>query len=339
MQLKKYGSVRAGLATATCSLLGLAPLHTMAASDTGQLESTMLHYSEKDRVYVTETAANLSIPFGDDELITVSPAIDVISGASPNGAIPTNEAQAFGNTQVPAGKLPLQTFSDKRYALSLQWQYPNGRLSRSILGAEFSLEQDYSSSGASFTQQWDFNNKLTTLSAGISGSSDDISPTTGVIPGGLTPYGSSAPKKQPSIIIDTFSKASGSTISSSVSGSSTNQTVHNTATPLAVRNKKSFDGLIGITQVINRRTLMQVNYGLGFTAGYLTDPYKIISVVDPITGKTMSYVSEQRPGSRLKQTIYWQTVFHLPKDVIHISYRRYWDDWQIQSDTFEIKYH
>ena len=42
--------------------------------------------------------------------------------------------------------------------------------------------------------------------------------------------------------------------------------------------------LLGITQVINRHTLVQFNYSLSQSDGYLNDPYKILSVVDSVLG-------------------------------------------------------
>ncbi|MFN2111115.1 MAG: DUF3570 domain-containing protein, partial [Anaerolineae bacterium] len=99
------------------------------------------------------------------------------------------------------------------------------------------------------------------------------------------------------------------------------------------------DGIIGVTQVVNRRTLMQLNYSLGVSSGYLTDPYKIISMIDGTTGTTVDYRTELRPDSRLRQSFYWKTVYHLSEDVIHFSYRYYWDDWGIRSNTFDLHYH
>ncbi len=84
--------------------------------------------------------------------------------------------------------------------------------------------------------------------------------------------------------------------------------------------------------------LTQLNYSIGQSRGYLTDPYKIISRVDPSIGNTIDYLTENRPDSRLRQAIFWKTVFHLPSDVVHLSYRYYWDDWSITAHTAEIKY-
>jgi hypothetical protein len=84
---------------------------------------------------------------------------------------------------------------------------------------------------------------------------------------------------------------------------------------------------------------MQLNYSLGVSSGYLTDPYKIISMINGTTGKTVDYRTELRPDSRLRQSVYWKAVYHLNEDVIHFSYRYFWDDWGIRSNTVDLHYH
>jgi hypothetical protein len=108
--------------------------------------------------------------------------------------------------------------------------------------------------------------------------------------------------------------------------------------------------ILGITQVISRNTLMQLNYSMGMQDGYLTDPYKIVTVVDPVTGlpdnsalinvnaDALPYVYEKRPDSRQLNSLFLRTVHHLKRDVINFSYRYFWDDWGITSNTFDLKY-
>ncbi|MCK4820914.1 DUF3570 domain-containing protein, partial [bacterium] len=99
----------------------------------------------------------------------------------------------------------------------------------------------------------------------------------------------------------------------------------------------------GVTQVISRNTLMQLNYSFGQDDGYLTDPYKILSVVDN-TGTLLDgigndpYLYEKRPTTRARNVIYWQTAHQFTEDVLHISFRHYWDDWGISSNTIDTHY-
>ena len=53
-------------------------------------------------------------------------------------------------------------------------------------------------------------------------------------------------------------------------------------------SKDVLDLLLGFTQVLNRTTVLRVNYSYSDSSGYLNDPYKILSVVDPLTGDTLA---------------------------------------------------
>ena len=50
------------------------------------------------------------------------------------------------------------------------------------------------------------------------------------------------------------------------------------------------------------------------------------------------YIYENRPDSRQRNSLFFRTARHLTEDVIHFSYRYFWDDWGITSNTFDFKY-
>jgi len=87
---------------------------------------------------------------------------------------------------------------------------------------------------------------------------------------------------------------------------------------------------------------MQIKYAWANASGYLTDPYKILSVIDDenITqlGRTLDYVYESRPGQREIQNIFFAYKRNLQGDVLDFSYRYYWDEWDINSNTLDMKY-
>jgi hypothetical protein len=77
-------------------------------------------------------------------------------------------------------------------------------------------------------------------------------------------------------------------------------------------SKDVLDLLLGFTQVLNRTTVLRVNYSYSDSSGYRNDPFKLLSVVDPVTGDTLTrmpigqgpdgvYVFESRPDTRTKQ--------------------------------------
>ena len=82
-------------------------------------------------------------------------------------------------------------------------------------------------------------------------------------------------------------------------------------------SKDVLDVLLGATQVIGRSTVVRVNYSYSRASGYLNDPYKFLSVVNPTTGDTIArtpapgragpdgvFLFESRPDSRTKQSLY-----------------------------------
>ena len=104
-------------------------------------------------------------------------------------------------------------------------------------------------------------------------------------------------------------------------------------------DKTVVDLLFGVTQVINRRTLMQVNYSYSQSDGYLTEPFKLLSQVNGITGETSGYVNDSRPDTREKHSVYWKTKYSRDNgDIIDVSYRYLWDDWDINSHTIDARY-
>jgi len=318
MQLR---NIKKELGVATCALLQ-APAATVSASDSGwDIDTAVLFYSESDgRVSAFEPAIYAGKDLGDGERIDLRLVVDVLTGATPNGAHASSVAQTFttpsgtGTYTAQPGETPLDdSFKDTRVAAGVDWTLPFNRLQKIKLGLNFSTEFDYQSLGVSATYLQDFNNRNTTLSAGLSFSNDTISPVGGV----PTPLGNM--------------RAAG-TGTNRVGGDDT---------------KTLTDFMLGITQVISRKTLVQLNYSLGMYDGYLTDPYKIVTVVDPLTGLPatsaftngdLPYLYEVRPDSRQINSLYFKTVHSLTRDVINFSYRYFWDDWGITSNTFDLKY-
>ena len=307
----QLNAIRCALSAATCSLLGL-PLPGTAAENPWNVDTTVLYYQENDgRVQATEPVISATRDMGGDRYFNVKLVADVLTGASPNGAAPSDEVQTFTRPSgrddyiIAPGEIPLDdTFREARGALSAGWVQPWTHDTRINIGGNFSIEHDYASYGANGAIARDFNNKNTTFSAAVALSNDLIFPE-GEVPiplSSMVPPGATQPRE----------------------GSD--------------ETKFLTDVLFGVTQVINRRTLMQFNYSLTRSTGYHTDPFKIVSVVDAGTGRPDQYLYEKRPDSRLRNSVFWQTKYHLPRDVVDASYRYFWDDWGINSHTMDVHY-
>ena len=315
MQLKpKHKPVRKGLALATASLLGVPVVNTANAlqpSSDWEVDTSLLLYAETDRVSLAEPIIRARKDMGDDRFLTMKLVLDTLTGSSANGAIATSTAQTFttpsgqGTYQAGANETPLDpSFHDTRVALSGEWERPVGKSTRAIFGVNASNEYDYQSLGVSATFNWDFNQKNSTLTAGIAYNADSVKPV-GEVPVGFTPMPTYPAVK-------------------ATSGSS--------------ESKNVGDLIIGWTQILGRKDLMQFNFVYGDESGYLTDPYKILSVVDGITGDTNSYVYEKRPDSRSRQAFFWRWSHMFEEDVFRVSYRYYTDDWGINSNTLDMHY-
>ena len=313
MQLKKSNSLRQALAVATCGLFAAAPtIHAEGEIPVGkwEIDSSLLYYSEQDRVRAFEPVVRATKQITEDESISLKVVIDSLTGASPSGAVPLTTPQTFtspsGNATytTPANTTPLDpTFLDTRIALSLDWTRPFGTDRSIVYQAHVSGEHDYTSIGAGATIKQDFNKRNTTLTAGFAYNADTVQPEGGV------PLGLTAQPTFPAV--------------KTIAGGSD--------------DKKVLDALFGVTQLISPSTIMQFNYTYGRDSGYLTDPYKLVSVVDP-GGVPVQTIYEKRPDSRTRQALYWRGLTSFGKDVLNISYRYYWDDWDIKAHTFDVRY-
>jgi hypothetical protein len=284
--------IGAALAAATCSLLGTAVPGVSTAADAERkwdIDSAFLYYGESDgRVKDLSLSAHATRDFGDERKLGLDLSLDSLTGASPNGAIASGGAQTFTSPSgrdtytTAAGEVPLDdTFLDTRFALAGNWSQPFARLYTMNAGLAVSSEYDYQHIGANAGLTRDFNQRNTTLSAALAYANDTIKPVGG-LPVPLTPMVDSVDDDLPL----------GSRGDSSDS-------------------KSVLDVLLGVTQVLGRHTVVRVNLSYSDSSGYLTDPYKILSVVDPVTGDLIGrtpapgaagptgvYLYESRPDSR-----------------------------------------
>ena len=111
MQLthKKMPAFRAALAAASCGLLGLATTTAHAKDDATdnnkwQVDTAVLYYAEDNgRVTAAEPIVNFKKDYGDERVLNLKVTLDSLTGASPNGATSSSQAQTFtspsGNKQ------------------------------------------------------------------------------------------------------------------------------------------------------------------------------------------------------------------------------------------------
>lgn len=316
MQLKRPASkLRVGVVAASCALLS-GTARAQSAQGAGEpvaLDSALLYYKENaERVQVIEPVVNLKYDFGDERILGGSFTADTMSGATPNGALPALKPQTFASPSSrslvphPGEKTTLYTiapgnlpddphFREQRFAGDLDWSHPLGLDNNVNYGAHLSSEHDFNSAAAHAGLSHDFNGKNTTISTGINEEYDQIHPNGG------TP----------------------------VPGSEYALYEHE-----GHQSKTVSGALLGVAQVMARNWIADLNYTLDRSHGYLTDPYRILSVLDAL-GNVTDYRYENRPGSRTRQSLYFVNKVALARAVIDLSYRRGKDNWGINSDTVE----
>ena len=305
MQLKQKKIVGL-LSAATCTLL-CTPLQ--AEEGEWDVDSAILYYAEDDdRVQAIEPVISARKDLGDEEAVSFKLVIDSLTGASATGAVPSTQVQTFtrpsgnGTYEVSPNDTPLDdTFKDTRVAYSMNWEKPIDRNNRRNYGFNVSKEYDFTSLSVNALWQHDANQKNTTYSYGVNLEYDEIEPE-GDVPDELT------------------------SMNDQLKGSSSD-------------TRHIIDLLVGVTQVIDRSSLFQINLSLSESDGYMNDPYKLVSVVDSSSGEPIDQLFENRPDSRSRQSLYSKYKKTLSNnDVFTASYRYMTDDWGVDSNTFDFTY-
>ena len=300
-------SIRNKLSLATCSLLTTGNASAEAIENAWEVDSSYLYYSEVDRVTVNKFVGSAKGFVSADDTAQIKVVFDAMSGATPSGAV-KNTSLTFTGASGGSGITPvgnnaaLADFNDARAAVAVNWQHEYTRtFNVGYIGA-FSVENDWRSFSLAATANKDTSNRSTTWSLGISGTYDQIYRVNG----------------------------------------------HNTPEPLTPVADQDFLGtgertttdiIAGVTRVINRRTVAQLNLAFGYSQGYMTDPYKIFSIVDA-NGIEWDQYFEGRPDSRFRWSI-TANLNHMTfpgNNGMHLSYRYYSDDWGVKSNTLDYSH-
>jgi hypothetical protein len=320
MQLKpkapRPSAARRRLMAASCALLSAGAARSQqtntAPPDSGLLEdwsvdSALAYYHEDGRIQAVEPVVDLAKVFANGQSLAFNATFDALSGASPNGALPSRVAQTFASPSgkaghqyvVGPGQLPADpNYHDTRVAVGSDWTVPFTRVDQVTVGGKVSAEDDFFSATVNASIAHDFNDKNTTVSFGIDNEYDSIRPI------------GSAPV--PGSDYALAEKQTGS---------------------------KSKDGvglLLGVTQVMTRNWLTEFNISVDRFTGYLNDPYKFTSIINS-AGGTTGYEYENRPDQRIRKSAYWENrVAWSSRISTALSLRYMTDDWAVKSDTAQL---
>jgi hypothetical protein len=308
------------LSSATCTLLGAAQVQ--AADGEWDVETAVLAYSEKDRVTAFEPVVKMKKELNDTDTLNLKLTLDALTGASATGAVPSSVAQTYtrpsgnGSYNIAPNETPLDdTFHDTRAQINADWDQAMDSNNRLNLGVHFSREFDFTSLGGSASWTHEMNQKNTALTGGINLELDNISPI-----GGIPVAKSTHPSTLDGTLGQSIARAS----------SDDDRTV--------------FDVLVGVTQIIDRSSLFQVNLSLSQADGYMTDPFKMVSIVDanPASasfGEPNQVIYEARPDSRSKTSLFGKYKKQFANDdIFTVSLRLMTDDWGVDSETIDVTY-
>ncbi len=316
-------NLKAALTLATTALFTAAQAAPLSSDTTTEdawsFDSAFLYYSEADRVSAAEAIFNAKKTYNDDSILNLKLTIDALTGASANGAVAQPDIQTFtrpsgkGDYNIKADDTPLDdTFHDTRVQFNAQWTQALAQNYTGSVGAHMSKEYDYLSLGVNGNIAYDFNKKNSTISFGLSHFQDTFTPEGGI------------PKSFASMPVayhDNEDKGG-----------------HEATRIGSDDDKTTSDVMVGFTQVINRNMVTQFNYSYSIVDGYLTDPFKILSLVNN-SGIAQDYLYENRPDERTKQSVFAQTKYHFDEVILDVSYRYMWDDWEIDSHTVDTRFY
>ncbi len=302
------------LTVATCTLLSQQSGNALAIENAWEIDSSALYYSEADdRVDVLKFVAGVGGDVSDRDRVNIQMVLDTMSGSTPSGAVKTSGggetvsgASGGGGTGVSDPNAnALAYFDDTRLANSLTWTHLHDNNWSIDYNAAVSIENDFSSYSGAVTVNKETAKKDYLFSLGVAVTHD-----------GIFRVGTGGTPVPLSQIADNESAGEG--------------------------ERETFDIIAGLTHVINRRTVGQVNLAYSTSNGYHTDPYKVFSVVDRETNIVIDDSSyyESRPGERKRASITFKLNHQTypSNNIIHGSYRFYSDDWGVDSNTFDFNY-
>jgi hypothetical protein len=286
---------------------------------------------------------------------TASTPAQTLSGASP---------YLYTSLKLDAQHRPLQTDVegnviggvDRRLVQTMSSASPEVRkqfdinlekmLERSSLraGAGTSQERDFESYYGHAGGSWDFDRKLTTLTAGLSYT---YSKTYAILDHDAVPH-----------VYEPYMLAyerRGDTRYNPARGAGDLSLGEHGPTVTGTRN--DWGGSLGLTRILNKSALLESSLGLTQSRGYQSNPYKAVEVafVDPAKqegqaggNSSADYfydaevvaLMEQRPDLRNQGNMSLRYVQHVAATdaALHLGYRYYQDDWGIRAHTFETEW-
>lgn len=269
---------------------------------------------------------------GNRPILSGSPGHMAVVGASPmlNGRLYVNR-QLRPVQLDPATGLPgavserlVHTISSaspetrRQFDAKLTRRFDLGALN---VGAGVSQERDYQSGFVNLGRRWDFNQQLTSLSAGLSYTHSDTAAT---FDHDALPY---------------ITKTAYRNQIENVGG---NSVLHGL--------RQDWGASLGLVQILDQGSMLDASAAYTRSAGYLSNPYKLMTAlfVDPAglaaastsVPADMQALLEQRPELRNQWSLGARWIRHVPEydAALRLGYRYTHDDWGIAAHSFDANW-
>lgn len=106
--------------------------------------------------------------------------------------------------------------------------------------------------------------------------------------------------------------------------------------------KDSTDALLGLSQLLGPNTVFTANLTLGYSSGYLSDPYKRVLFDDfpYYPGQPYTVFPESRPNHKFRQVAFLSLEHYVPaaRGAIQGSYRFHHDDFGVLAHTVALQW-
>ena len=101
-------------------------------------------------------------------------------------------------------------------------------------------------------------------------------------------------------------------------------------------DKRIFTLSGGLTQVLGKRLIAQLDVSYAENTGLLSDPYQVVTILQ---GEAVSTFEPVHPDRRRRKAAGLRANYRLtPRWVLHLGYRYYWDDWDVRSHTMSTRF-
>ena len=96
---------------------------------------------------------------------------------------------------------------------------------------------------------------------------------------------------------------------------------------------------VGLTQVISKKILMELNYEAITDEGYLNNPYRSVRYIDTTSSLGYSYQPEVYPNTRTSNAVAVRGLYYLPyRASTYAEYRIFDDTWGIRAQNVKLAY-